>query len=140
MITMEPKTPEHKLRDTYQTFLAMMEDSPSMFRIAAAAAMLRTELNADNDDCIALAQHLDTMLSTLDDARFSLYDLTDAVINHTETPGCKELNRLWNLHQDDPRPWERLILIMAENKRSVYYDETPDYNKFRKARAACRGA
>lgn len=39
MITMEPKTPEHKLRDTYQTVLAMMEDSPSMFRIAAAVLL-----------------------------------------------------------------------------------------------------
>lgn len=137
MITMEPKTPEHKLRDTYQTVLAMMEDSPSMFRTAAAAALLRTELNADNDDCITLAQHLDNMLSTLDDARFSLYDLIDAVINHTETPGCKKLNHLWNLHQDNLRPWENLILTMAENKRSVYYDETPDYDKFRKARNTC---
>ena len=138
MITMEPRTPEENLRVLYKNIVASREENQTQFRIASAAAMLHTELAADDEDCIALTQHLHNMLCQLDDARFSMYDLLDAIINHPETPGCKELNRLWNKHQDDTRPWENMIITMAENKRDVYADETPDYNKFRQYLAACK--
>lgn len=138
MITMEPRTPEENLRVLYKNIVASQEENQTHFRIASAAAMLHTELAADDEDCITLAQRLHDMLCQLDDARFSMYDLLDAIINHPETPGCKELNRLWNKHQADTRPWENMIIAMAENKRDVYSDETPDYNKFRQYLAACK--
>ena len=138
MITMEPRTPEQNFQAMYKNIVATLEESPTHFHIASAAATLRTELAADDEDCITLAKHLHDMLCQLDDARFSMYDLLDAIINHPETPGCKELNRLWNKHQDDTRPWENMIIAMAENKRDVYADETPDYDKFRQYLAACK--
>ena len=138
MITMEPRTPEENLRALYKSIVAAREENQTHFHIASAAAMLHTELAADDEDCITLAKHLHDMLCQLDDARFSMYDLLDAIINHPETPGCKELNRLWNKHQADTRPWENMIIAMAENKRDVYADETPDYDKFRQYLAACK--